>query len=83
MEIVRSLIMLILMNMFKIDLIVWKSNILQLIFPNKTRFKIDLIVWKSQILFFTVLILSQFKIDLIVWKLVNLQDGSQLILSLK
>ena len=32
--------------MFKIDLIVWKYNIDNLIYRNICEFKIDLIVWK-------------------------------------
>ena len=53
---------------FKIDLIVWKSDVEK----HKTfftkAFKIDLIVWKFVQIHHIPVLIHQFKIDLIVWK---------------
>ena len=53
---------------FKIDLIVWKFDMLELVSIVNNLFKIDLIVWKSFEFGPFTSNFIKFKIDLIVWK---------------
>ena len=53
---------------FKIDLIVWKFDIVFIIYINNMQFKIDLIVWKFREDSYSGSWDNLFKIDLIVWK---------------
>ena len=68
MEIKKLIIVMLFVRRFKIDLIVWKSLIVDLKKPIWKKFKIDLIVWKCGISQKSVLVVTRFKIDLIVWK---------------
>ena len=69
MEILLKVVRFPVMDMFKIDLIVWKYVDFPCLDGTPSKFKIDLIVWKYRKISRKNRNTNRFKIDLIVWKL--------------